>query len=270
MKVAITGASGFVGSHLLEALRKEKIIFATFNPKKHDLFRPETLRGLVKDKDVVIHLAGVNRDSDVSNIMKVNVLGTKGLLDAMLLYAPTAKIVFISSFQAYLEDNIYGASKRNAEELIESYVHRSQLTAIILRFTNMYGPGCKPFYNSVIATFSHQIRKGKSIVINGDGSQKRDYLYVTDGVDAIYKALSYTPQKVMYFDICSGTQTSLNEVLLMLQKYASKKVIVRYNKEVEASDWGLRKNYQKAKQILGWEPKVSIEKGLQMLMKESE
>ena len=185
MKVAITGASGFVGSYLLEALRKEKITFATFNHKKHDLFRPETLRDLVKDKDVIIHLAGVNRDDDLTNITKVNVLGTKGLLDAMLMYSPLAKLIFISSFQAYLQENIYGASKRNAEELIESYVNRSKLTAIILRFTNMYGPGSKPFYNSVIATFAHQIQKGEPIVINGDGEQKRDYLYITDGANAI-------------------------------------------------------------------------------------
>ena len=216
--------------------------------------------------DNVIHLAGVNRDDDFTNIIKVNVLGTKGILDGMLAYAPTAKIIFASSFQAYLQQNIYGASKKIAEEFIENYVQQKNLKAVVLRFTNMYGPGCKPYYNSAIATFVYQAKRGEPIIINGNGRQKRDYLYVADGVDAIYKAIIYKPQKIIYLDICSGKKTSLNEILRLLQKHSLKKIIVRYNKKAKSDDWGLNKNYQKAKNILGFVPKISIAKGLRILM----
>lgn len=265
MNIAITGSSGFLGGYLIEELRSRKIKVDIFNHKKHSFFDIESLKDLVESKDVIIHLAGVNRDDDFRNIVKVNVLGTKNLLDATSRYCPNAKIIFSSSFQAYLKNSTYGVSKKAAEELIENYSN-SFKTSVILRFSNLYGVGGKPFYNSVIATFVYQIKKNQPIVINGDGTQRRDYLHVTDAAKAIIDAIKYNSKKVEYFDICSGKLTSINEILDFLHIYSFKPIKIHYNKKAGAEDWNLRKSYSKAKKLLGWQPEVSIGDGLKELM----
>ena len=268
MKIVITGGSGFVGKHLIKKLKKSDINFVVFDKAKHNLFKPETLEDFLDATDIVVHLAGVNRDDDFSKIMKVNILGTEGLLNAMTRFCPNAKIIFASSFQAYLQQNIYGASKKVAEEIIKNYTEQTKIKGIILRFTNMYGSGGKPFYNSAIATFAYEIKRGQSITINGDGKQKRDYLYVGDGVDAIIKAFYYAPKRNDCFDICSGKQFSLNKVVDILRTHSPKNINVRYNKEIKSDDWDFVKDYEKAKKNLKWKPKTSIEKGLKILMKD--
>lgn len=203
MNIVITGATGFLGKHLVEELRTKNLKYSIFDRKKHNLLKPDTLADLIKDKDIIIHLAGINIGTH-HKIMSVNVLGTLMLLEAMVKYAPHSKIIFASTFQVYLQDSLYGLSKKFAEDIIKYYVSMHKIKASILRLTNIYGPGCKPFYNSVIATFIDEIKHNKPIFIYGDDTRKRDYLYVEDAVDAIVKAVFFDPTGIEYFDICSG------------------------------------------------------------------
>ena len=269
MKVAITGGTGFVGRHLVSLLKAENIDFTVFDRSKYNLDRKETLKDFLSGKDFVVHLAAVNKDEDFTNIIRVNILGTKGLLDGMLAFAPSARLIFASSFQVYLKDSIYGASKKIAEELITDYSSRSGQKSIILRITNMYGSGGRPFYNSALATFLYQIRHDDTVSINGDGSQRRDYLHVVDGAGAILKSLSYIPKKsVTHFDICTGKLISLSDITKLLQKLTNKKISISFNRKVSVDDWDFGKDYTKAKKLLGWEPRISIEEGLAMAIKE--
>ena len=262
MNVAITGADGFLGSAIVKKLRAEKIPFDTFDLKKHNLLKSTTLKSLVINKDVIIHLAAINRGENME-LCKVNIMGTLSLLEAASKYAPTSKIIFASSFQVYLNDSIYGLTKKTSEDLILNYVKKSGLKAIILRLSNVYGPGGRPFYNSVIATFVHLIKTGQTLKINGDGSAKRDFIYVDDVAKAFIKAAITDVKKTEIIDICSGKEISLNQILKILKKASRKKVEIMYNEAVGEKPWPTtHKNNKLAKKLLNWEPTTNLEKGL--------
>ena len=201
-KIAVIGAEGFLGSAIIRKLRAQKIPFDTFDFKKHNLLKPTSLKGLLTDKDVIIHLAALNRGENIE-LCKVNIMGTLSLLEAANKYAPNSKVIFASSFQVYLNDSIYGLTKKTGEDLILSYAKKTKIKGIILRLSNIYGPGGRPFYNSVIATFVHLIKTGQTLKINGDGSAKRDFIYVDDVAKAFIKAAITDVKKTEIIDICS-------------------------------------------------------------------
>lgn len=261
-KIAITGANGFLGKHLVCALRrKENIELVLFDKSKNSLFDLSSLESFLKGVNVVIHLAGANRDSDF-NLLKINTLGAMGLLDGMLKYSPDAKLIFASSFQAKGK-SLYGLSKKYAEGIIEYVSVKPSIKSIVLRISNIYGKGGKPLYNSVVATFVDMLKKDKTLLVNGDGEQKRDYIYVEDVVDAIVKSIDYIPKNyIEYFDICSGVTISINEIIKILERLFSKKIEIQYNNKAVASEEELSGSYLKAKECLKWIPIISIDDGL--------
>lgn len=259
MKIAITGSDGFLGSHLRLSLEKD-IDLIDFDKTKHSLFRSETLKSFLNDVDVVVHLAGANKD-DNYGLFKTNVMGTAGLLEGMKQFSPNARIVFSSSFQAY-EDSAYGISKKLAEDVVKSFSKFYGIKSIILRISNIYGPGGKPFYNSVIATFVHLIKSNKPIMINGTGEQKRDYIYVDDVVSAIKKTIYCSGSMSENFDICSEKLVSLNEIVGFLENDFKKEIKVEYNKEEVQQREEIERDCLHAKEKLKWRPLVDIEEGL--------
>src|SRR5436190_18206654 len=139
MNIAITGQNGFLGKHLMEKLKKEKIDVTEFDKSKYNLLQPETLQKFVQNKNVIIHIAAVNRDTNF-NLLNINVMGTAGLMEAISLYNSKAKVNFTSSYQAYVQDNIYGLSKKLAEEIIKKYATLFGIKSISLRISNIFGP----------------------------------------------------------------------------------------------------------------------------------
>lgn len=268
MKVAITGATGFLGKAVIKKLEAQKISYITLDRKIHDLLNPKSLKDLVSRKDVIIHLAAVNRGENIE-LLKVNILGTLSLLEATAQYAPNAKIIFSSTFQVYLEESLYGLSKKFAEDLISQYIKKTSLTGMILRISNIYGPGGRPFYNSVIATLAHLIKNDEPLKINGDGSQKRDFVYVDDVADAITRAIGAKLKNPLeIIDICSGKETSINEVLGIITRVSGKKIKVEYNKGVKEKPWPTSgKSFTKAQKLLGWKPQTTLVEGLSQIMK---
>ena len=263
-KVAITGASGFIGREVVKQLENTKgVVTSVLDRNTHSLEDSESLKSFVEDKDVIIHLAGVNRGTN-SELLQVNTLGMLSLLDAVLKYSPTARVVFASTFQVYLHQSLYGLSKKFAEELMQQYGLNHRISGTVLRLSNVYGLGGKPFYNSVVATFAHQIKQGESLNIKGDGSAERDYVYVDDVADAFVKAALYDQKnQTEVVDICSGESTSLNQVLDIIRNVCDKKFEVIYNDAVQDKPWPTKdKNFKKAKELFGWEPKTSLKDGL--------
>lgn len=261
MNIAVTGANGFLGKFVAEELKKRGFNPTLFDKSLHNLLQPKTLKDFVLEKDVIIHLAGVNRGTD-NEIMSINALGTKRLINAIATYGSGAKLIFASTFQVYVKGGVYGDSKRQAEEYINTFAKKHGIKAIIFRIANIYGPGCKPYYNSVIATFVDRIRKGKPLIINGDGAQKRDYVYVLDVAKAIVLAITYVPKTVEYFDICSGKQIMLNTIVEYLRKLSKKNIEVVYNKGIKSYDFGIERNYKKAGRLLSWRPTITLKEGL--------
>lgn len=281
LNIAVTGAGGFIGSHLLQELKRKDFSITIFDHQKHSLFKPKILKKFVEDKDIIFHLAGANRDLN-SNLVKVNTLGTLGLLEAIREYgSPGLKLFFTSSFQVYpqltqkklIDENcklepisVYGFSKKFAEELIEFYSLNYGLKSIIFRLSNVYGPGCRPFYNSVIATFAYQIANNKELEVSGSGKQARDFVYIDDVIRALLKAIDFTPCPVEIFNVCSGKLVSLNELIELFKGISHKNLEVRYNELKQEKLTYTLGDYKKARKVLKWQPEISMEKGLEKIL----
>ncbi len=265
-KLVLTGSNGFLGSYVAKTFDTSLFDIYYFDRTKHSLTDPKSLSELFSGAEIIIHLAGANRDTAVT-ILSVNTVGTLGVLEAMKTYCPVAKLIYSSSFQVYGPPNIYSYSKKYAEELIEYYTNTSQISAIVLRIANLYGKGSKPFYNTVIATFAELINTGKTLEISGDGEQKKDFIHVSDVAEAIKKCALYVPkQKTEYFDICTGKTIALNEIISIFKKVSGKDIYVRYKNQDKKNDPDIIKDYNDAEEKLGWSPEKNIEDGLKEMI----
>jgi len=275
MKIGITGDQGFIGSKLILNLRKKWDCYPLIRGY-HDLLRVASLKPFVEDKDVIIHLAGVNRAQNDMQI-SANTLGTANLLEAMRLYSNCpVKIIFSSTLQVYgtnsekklfsekdplVPKSVYGLSKKWAEELIMNYCDQYGICGIIFRISNVYGPGCKPFYNSAISTFVHQLKCNEKILINGSGKQTRDYIYIHDVMSAFEQAIEYDPHTLEIFNLCSGKPTSINELIHLLKMISCSDPIIEYC-QCGLDDDHLIGDPSKAKKVLRFKPEYSLEQGL--------
>lgn len=148
MKIGVTGANGFIGTHLKNAL-DNPLIF------QGDLTDIVQVREFVRECDRIYHLAGRNR-ADCGGILKNNLISTANIILSMKLENKFPEIIFASSQQAvWNPDSEYGLTKIMEEEIIKKTPEWC-----IFRIPNVYGPGGKPFYNSVVATFCYQLSKG--------------------------------------------------------------------------------------------------------------
>ena len=149
---------------------------------------PVELELYCKDADFVFNLAGVNRPKDPTEFMQGNFGFTSVLLDTLKKYHNTCPVMLSSSIQAIL-DNPYGESKRAGEELLFDYSRETGANVLIYRFPNVFGKWCRPNYNSVIATFCHNIAHDLPIQVN-DPNVLLSLVYVDDVVDELIAALT--------------------------------------------------------------------------------
>ncbi len=156
--IGVTGPCGFVAQHLIRTL-KGQTNFKVIPCPRAVFHKSDELAKFVAGCDVIIHLAGLNRGED-DEIYEVNVSLAEKLIAAAESTDRTLKILFASSTQRN-RDNAYGKSKRRAEDLFIHWalqgINRQVVNLVI---PNIFGPGCKPFYNSVVATFCHQLAHG--------------------------------------------------------------------------------------------------------------
>src|SRR5688572_13360610 len=177
-RVVVTGARGFIGRNLTLALRRRSDVTVT----ECDLGDEDRLAAAVAACDVVIHLAGVNRPADVQEF-RGNLTATDQLVGLAERAPKPPAIAFASSIQAET-DNPYGASKRAAEQLILDYGKRTAAPVYVYRITNVFGKWCRPNYNSVVATFCHNIARGLEITIS-DPERSLELIYIDDVVKAL-------------------------------------------------------------------------------------
>lgn len=162
VKVVVTGANGFIAKNLIVHLKR------TENISIESIVREDT-SDQVKQKlegcDIVYHLAGVNRPESELEFQVGNVELTDFLLKALSISTKPVKFIMSSSIQAEL-DNPYGKSKREAENIVKEAVKDSNIDAVVFRLPGVFGKWCKPNYNSVVATFCHNIANDIPIQIN--------------------------------------------------------------------------------------------------------
>ena len=161
-KIVVTGSKGFIGRHLMETLNRCSVL----EVRGFDIDSShEELAAALKDTNIIFHLAGVNRPDRVEEYEKGNHLFTKKLCTILEEANQTPVVVFSSSTQVEL-DNPYGKSKLRAEETLRDWSKRTDAGVAIFRLKNVFGKWCRPNYNSVVATFCHNIARDIPIQIS--------------------------------------------------------------------------------------------------------
>jgi UDP-glucuronate 4-epimerase len=308
-RVLVTGAAGFIGSHVSEALiaRGDEVVgvdrFDPFYPrpvkeanlaelKRSPRFRlveadivhdPLPLDGVT----AIIHLAakaGVRPSwEDPAGYMDANVTGTARVLD-QARRAGIGRVVFASSSSVYgdttpapyREDapalepvSPYGASKRACELVAETFASGYGMRIALLRLFTVYGPRQRP--DLAIHKFTALVRQGKPIPLFGDGSSKRDYTYITDIVEGILAALTWTdrvqPGRCEIFNVGGGEPIRLDRLIALLGEALGREV--RFERlpdqpgdvRLTAADLG------RATRELGYHPRVPITEGLRRFVR---
>ncbi len=181
----VTGANGFIGRNLRVALgRNPDVRILCFGSDNS----ADTLEKHLQTADVVYHLAGVNRTTRPEAFDEVNTELTRTLVEMLARLSRTPVIVTSSSTQAVL-DNPYGRSKKAGEEIIFEYGARTGVAVHVYRLTNVFGKWSRPNYNSVVATFCHNIAHGLDITIS-DPQNKVELVYIDDVVDAFLSVMN--------------------------------------------------------------------------------
>lgn len=185
--VLVTGAAGFIGRNLVAHLKlRENVRLLAY-----DLGNAKAeLRRWASEADVVFHLAGVNRPQNVEGFESGNAGSTEAICRILDQSDRRPHVILSSSIQAEL-DNPYGVSKRRAEEILRQFALQSGAPITIFRFKNVFGKWCRPNYNSVVATFCHNIAHDLPLVIS-DPDRKIELVHIDDVIVALLAEMDRT------------------------------------------------------------------------------
>lgn len=186
-EVLVTGAAGFVGRNLVQALsEREDTHVTTYEADDGQ----DALTSALSVADVVIHLAGVNRPMDTADYERGNVGFTRQVCDILRGLGRAPKIVMSSSVQAAL-DNPYGVSKRRAEAELERFSGEAGAKVVVFRFKNIFGKWSRPAYNSVVATFCYNAAHGLPLTVDAP-ARELELVYVDDVVRVLVAEIGDT------------------------------------------------------------------------------
>jgi len=295
MKILVTGGAGFIGSHVVDAYVKaghdvvvmDNLVTGfekNINPKakfyKMDIQDDGVLEVFKNEKfDIVNHHAAqmdVRRSvSDPVYDAKNNILGSINLMQAAVK-TDVKKFIFVSSGGAiYGEQTIfpadeehvtwplspYGITKLTGEKYLYFFSQTYGLKYAILRYANIYGPRQNPHGEAgVVAIFTTRLLNGEQPIINGDGKQTRDYVFVGDVVNANMKVTSY--EKNDYFNIGTGIETDVNEIFTHLNELTGNRANEEHGPAKPGEQLRSVLNHAKVNKLLNWSPAVSLKDGL--------
>jgi UDP-glucose 4-epimerase len=304
MKFLVTGGAGFLGSALANRLVEgghhvrvlddlsagdQKRLDSRVVFTRGDMRDIPKLWTLLKGVDCVYHLAA--RVSVQESILypveynEVNVGGTVSLMTAVR-DARVKRVVFTSSGAAYGEQeqqpvretarlkpsSPYAVSKMAAEGYVLALGALCGIETVILRVFNAYGPGqnIPPTHAPVIPRFLKQIVGGGSLVIYGDGRQSRDFLYVSDAVEAMVAAAKATNVDRAVINVGSGREVTIKELVQAIERATERSAYCLYNEAESGGVSRLVADIALAREKLGFQPKVDLETGLRRILREDE
>ncbi|MDZ4229280.1 MAG: NAD-dependent epimerase/dehydratase family protein [Patescibacteria group bacterium] len=280
LDILVTGGNGFIGSHLVKRLKslghKVSVVdtVARNGAYKIDICRPELTKLMLKLKpQVVYHLAADNRvTSSARDTLQSNVIGTFNVLEASRL-AGVKQFIFTSSAAVYGESkqlpiketwptkpiSAYGLSKLTDE--LYCRLFEEHFPSTIFRFANVYGPGQNSSSEGgVVAIFIRRILDNQPVVVYGSGRQTRDFVYVSDVVDALAAALKLKEPATL--NIGSNQPTSVIHLIKLIEKLTGRSAKIKYRPkrpvEIEKSLF----SFNQARVKLKWRPRTSLKEGL--------
>jgi len=214
MKVLVTGSAGFVGRNLCAVLARAQGVEIL----EYDVSSPvDVLEAGLTNADFIFHLAGVNRPETVDEFHTGNTGLTSEICRRLLAAGRKPKIVLSSSIQAEV-DNPYGISKRRAEDALRDYASQSDASAVVFRLKNLFGKWCRPNYNSVTATFCHNIANGLPIQIS-DPRNVVDLTYIDDVTAAFMVELADTRPGFRIAEPLPSYQLKLGDLAALITSF---------------------------------------------------
>jgi len=278
-KIIITGGAGFIGNHVARELLKKNYEVYSFDIKDGniphvkyytiDLKNKEQMNNLIQEvhPEAIIHLGGLIKGT-YEELYSINVLGTKNILDCFI-----GRIIFISTSMVYQGNTSpyheemptnpkddYPKTKKIAEDFC-----LQRKNTVIVRASVVYGPGQKS--SMFISDLEDKIKKGEVFKMT-KGEQMRDFIHVKDLCNAFCILLENNATGI--FNISSGEHVSMQEVITLAKEIVGDFPLEQTIPYRENELWDHLLSREKAKKILNWEPKISLEQGLREVLTEKE
>ena len=288
MRVLVTGGSGFIGSHVTDKLRAKGIDVRVFDMRRPmhredleyqqgSIMDTEALRIAMNGVDAVHHLAAVADVKDVhddpSYAESINVRGTLNVLEAMRR-ARVKRLVYGSTTWVYsatpapvvdeetplgVPEHFYTATKLASEYYCQTYANLFGLETTILRYGIPYGPRARP--TTVLAIFVERALKGEPIVIHGDGSQFRQFVYVEDLAEGNVLALKSVAKNRIY-NLDGPDEVTIRRIAEVVKEVVGEAVHIEFGEARPGDFKGRHTSSERARKELGWTPKVTFEEGV--------
>ena len=302
-RALITGAAGFIGSHLTERLLEENWHVTgvdNFDPWYDPAVKRANISGWPADRfklieadicdlaglltrvdgeyDSIVHLAakaGVRPSiQDPAAYEEVNVRGTRNILDlarergiGQVVFASSSSVYGINPNVPWREDETalrpispYASTKASGEMLGHVYSHVYGIRFMAMRFFNVYGPRQRP--DSAVHKFARLILDGEPAPIFGDGTSRRDYVYVGDIAAGLRAAIDYRKTSFEAINLGSGRDISVMEMVRGLEQVLGKQARIEWHPEQTGDVPRTCGNMAKARELLGYEPRTELEEGL--------
>jgi nucleoside-diphosphate-sugar epimerase len=298
MRFLVTGAAGFVGSHLCERLLsdghtvvgidcftayyerslKESNLSVSQQDERFELIEADLvaagIESLLEGVDGVFHLAaqpGVRLSWDRFDLyLRHNVLATQRLLESVrhrpvpVVYASSSSIYgLVERLPIREEDRAnpispYGATKLAAEHIMSLYGREFGIPVVSLRYFTVYGPRQRP--DMAFTRFLRAAIAGEPVEVLGDGEQSRDFTFVSDAVDATVRAIGATPGS--RYNVGGGSRATINQVIEIIREVSGRPLAVKHGPRAAGDMAHTWANTDRARRELGWKPRTELGAGL--------